>query len=154
MDGGLASTVTSGYRAVIWNIRVRVGHNYRTAGKPGTNESQRNWTEGLRQSSYGKPCLPRLIGFEAHWQRSLWLQDLNLPISLKPHMSDFEVTFRRTIGQVDEEALFTSSEKSAMNADSKPPPIEKGGQNSIYNLENNFDHLLSAVVKGNHRPAN
>jgi hypothetical protein len=46
-------------------------------------------------------------------------------------MSDFEVTFRRTIGQVDEEAFLTSSEESTMNADSKPPPIEKGGQNGI-----------------------
>jgi|SRR5262249_14674807 len=51
----LASTVASSYRAVIWNILVRVGHNYRTAGKLRTNKSQCDWTERFRQISYRKP---------------------------------------------------------------------------------------------------
>jgi hypothetical protein len=41
-------------------------------------------------------------------------------------VSDFEITCRRTIRQVDEEALIPV-EESAMNADSKPQPIEKAG---------------------------
>src|SRR6266513_2267728 len=50
-----------------------------------SNEPQRR-EKGLRQSGNRKPCLPRQVGFETHRQWSLWLQDRNLAISLKPYM--------------------------------------------------------------------
>src|SRR6266576_4831994 len=70
----------------------------RRLGKSRTSESQCLREKGLRQSGNRKPCLPRQVGFETHRQWSLWLQDRNLAIRLKPYM-------RYSRSRVDERLL-------------------------------------------------
>src|SRR6266480_7595404 len=82
----LAQKIASGNAAIIWNICVGLRTNHSAVGKSRTSESQCLREKGLRQSGNRKPCLPRQVGFETHRQWSLWLQDRNLAISLKPYM--------------------------------------------------------------------